>query len=218
MTDEQIAHHEGGHLAVAYLLNAVILGGSIEPGKRYAGVAMVHMRAVPTRDLDRISRAGVVGEPPTVRRHCEGKALICLAGSHAEKLAPPRIVAAGGYQAEVSLEKPEQRPAASLPPQHRLTGADKVMFAESRADDSDDDWKNDLVMAYDAVELLLRGTGKRIQLYMEFLDLEVRELLEEERVKRLVRAAAEELLLHRTISGPRVRAVMKANDTWKRRK
>jgi hypothetical protein len=95
MTDDElerwrVSYHEGGHACAARLLRGRISGPvSIQPTKRWSGVAYVAARRPTARDLERTDLGLPMATFPARMRHrLETDIIIYLAGNEAEMLRP----------------------------------------------------------------------------------------------------------------------------------
>lgn len=200
--DRRIAHHEAGHVAASWILGGRTGAVSIEPSRRWQGVAKAAAPRIRGNDLERADLSSpLVLWPTSVRRFLERGVLIDLCGREGEKLAPDPIP--DGYQ---TLDEEELAAEKAV---RALSGDDRRFLAagdarERRPSDSDE-WK-----AADGARLLCPEAGSVLLAHLRW---EARRLASMPRFHRLVAALVLEMLAHRTLGSAHVRRILRAADS-----
>jgi len=173
------AWHEAGHAVSQVLLGYPAGVVSIEPRRRWLGVAEC---TIPTEVPVYAHTVPLVLIPTETRRPLEAAVVMTLAGPAGEAMAPP--TSSGGYQALPVLERAA---VADLT-------KEELLFL--RRGDSDEEAMNDLQLAYTYAESLVGY--ERAPPLVRYLATEAQSLLLAGREQ--LEALAMVLLQHRTLS------------------
>lgn len=209
--DRRLAHHESGHALIAHYFGAEAGPLSIEPRRRWLGVAMhTELPAAPAEAIARLDVGRPLVElPHEVRDAVDQRLLVLLGGIAGEMMAPQLEPAAGGpIRTGVDVDRllEEAQPAAAAPLEERelellATGDNPEL--EPPASDTET-----------ALELAIALVGPGgADPYVRFMLEEARRLLEREELldRRLSRLAGA-LLEHRDLSIAAVAATLNPTE------
>jgi hypothetical protein len=191
----RVAHHEAGHAVAAHLLGLGVDVVSIWPTKRWAGVCFTASRSIDTSGL----RVGVplIFQPIELRMHVE-KLIVCsLAGQIGEELG-------GFYRSGPVVQDDEDRYAEVLAAMTALTDEQRELLA------SGDDLTRPLTRDWDrACDLAwaICGSEEGAAL-VNYLRAAARTLVYTKQFRELVGLLVPPLLLHGTLSGAQVQALL----------
>jgi hypothetical protein len=164
----RIAYHEAGHAVAAVMLGGRVTGPvSIEPTKRWLGVAFTRPPGFSRRESERVPlELPLATWPARVRRSFEVDALISLAGPAAEAMRPERL---SGYIP--SSRHADDRRAAEATTV--LTSRDRRLLASGNGPEDDPrPWDDKR-----AVDASVAAAGTRGGLLLEFLRAEAYDLV-----------------------------------------
>jgi hypothetical protein len=202
--DERLrtAYHECGHVAAAHMLRGPVGLVSIGPRCAWGGIARAGARRYHPGELERTDfEAPLALWPPRVRCFLEGRMLILLAGSAAERLVP--VFMPDGY---LPAARCEARAAEQVA---RLSRRDRMFLA--RGDEREPDpARRDEAKAVEDAQLLAPEAAGRL---LEHLRCEAYRLTAMPRFQRLVSALVPALLAAEDLPGAAVRRILREADS-----
>lgn len=200
MTDYLTAVHESGHATVASLLHAARGAGpiTIEAFGESAGLCFAGRGGWPT-----VAEHERVGRPyPLVsarlRRFYESRAMVLLAGQAAEDLYAVR--------GDVMVPVPEAEPEAEADPEvYVLPARDQEALEWAAASST----RNDLDEAMKVLTWMAMSHDLTAR-HAAFLQGETERVLAQPLAGRMIRTLAAELMVHKTLSARRWKAILAA--------